>query len=117
MSSFRLLHANLLFFLIKNLIIHLHLIAASKCLILRLLDVDFESILIKFRSNVRCLLLILLEYAILTISCADPCVELHRLIPDLFNVLIARLIIVPVHFDGKTNALDRSSIPKFADYQ
>ena len=47
MSSFRLLHTHLLFFLMQHFIIHLHLVAASKCLILRLLDVDFESILIE----------------------------------------------------------------------
>ena len=117
MSSFRLLHTHLLFFLMQHLIIHLHLIAASKRLILRLLDVDFERILIECRGNVRCLFLMLLEYSVFAISCADPCVELHRLVPDLFYVLITRSTIVPVQLDGKTDTLDRPSIPKLADYQ
>ena len=59
----------------------------------------------------------LLEYAVLAISCADPCIELHRLVPDLFHALITCSTIVPVQLDGKTDALDWLSIPKLADHQ
>ena len=59
----------------------------------------------------------LLEYSVLAISCADPCIELHRLVPDLFHGLITCSTIVPVQLDGKTDALDWLSIPKLADHQ
>ena len=58
-----------------------------------------------------------MEYAVLAISSANPCVELHRLVPDLFHVLITRTTIVPVQLYGKTYALDWPSVPKLTNHQ